>query len=130
MIFFGGIWGTVASTVVITGLNIFVHSFGEFWYWEIPLLFGGALGVLLLLFIAKLSKQSKAVSGIVGGLIGLVLFGAFLTPMAAIVLWILVVGMGLIPKSQNKHILLSLAPTILRLALGLGSIIFGNFMTF
>ncbi|WP_407307931.1 hypothetical protein [Desulfosporosinus sp. SB140] len=130
MIFFGGAWGTIAAMVVISGLNILIHPLEQFWRWEMPLLLGGILGVLLLLFIGKMAKQSNVVSGLVGGLIGLVLFGAFLTPMAAIVLWILVVGMGIIPKSQNKHILWSLAPTILRIMIGLGSIIFGNFMTF
>lgn len=129
MIFFGGIWGTVGATVVITGVNLLFHPVEHFWNWEIPLILGGTLGVLLLLFLGKITNRGEVVSGLVGGLIGLVLFGAFLTPMAAIVLWILVVGLGIIPKNQNKHILLSFAPTILRLIIGLVGIIFGNFMT-
>jgi hypothetical protein len=130
MIFFGGIRGTIATTAVISGLNFLVHSPSQFWHWEIPLLIGGTLGVILLLILGKMASRSQMVGGLVGGLIGLVLFGAFMTPLAAIILWIMVVGLGLVPKKRSKDFFWEFAPTILRLILSIGGIIFGNFMTF
>ncbi|MGC7873661.1 hypothetical protein ACPUYX_19380 [Desulfosporosinus sp. SYSU MS00001] len=129
LIFFGGIRGTVAAVAVLSIVNLAVHSLGQFWHWEIPLFFGGLFGVLSLLILGKITSRTKIVSGLVGGLIGLVVFGAFLTPVAAIFIWILVVGMGLVPKSDSRQFLWGFAPTIMRIILGIGGIIFGNFMT-
>jgi hypothetical protein len=130
MIFFGGIRGTLATTAVISGLNFLVHSPRQFWHWEIPLLIGGIVGAILLLILGKMARRSQMVGGLVGGLIGLVLFGAFMTPMAAVILWVMVVGLGLIPKKHSKDYFWEFAPTILRLILSIGGIVFGNFMTF
>ena len=129
MIFFGGTWGTIAATVTLSGINIFAHDSAQFWRWESPLLVMGLVGVLLLILIGRIANKSKVVSGLVGGLISLVLFGAFITPIAALILWALVVGTGIIPKNKKSQILWSFAPTILRLILGLGWIIYGNILT-
>lgn len=89
----------------------------------------GMVGVLLLIVIGRIANKSKVVSGLVGGLISLVLFGAFITPIAALIFWALVVGTGIIPKNKKSQVLWSFAPTILRLILGLGWIIYGNILT-
>jgi len=129
MIFFGGIWGTVAATVALSGINYLFHDATMFWQWETPMLVGGTVGILLLLTIGKIANKSKLVGGLVGGLSSLVLFGAFATPVIAIILWALVFGTGIIPKGSKNQMLWSFAPTFLRIILGLGWIIYGNFLT-
>ena len=129
MIFFGGIWGTVAATAALTGLNFLMHDLEQFWHWEPSILLGGLVGSLLLLAVGKIANKSQVVNGLVGGLISLVLFGAFVTPIAAIIFWALVVGTGIIPKDKISKVLWSFTPTILRLVLGLVLIIYGNILT-
>jgi len=129
MIFFGGAWGTIAATVTLSGINILIHDAVQFWHLEYPLLLMGFVGALLLIVIGRIANKSKMVSGLVGGLISLVLFGAFVTPIAAIILAALVLGTGIIPKTKKSQVLWSFAPTILRLILGLGWIIYGNIIT-
>lgn len=129
MIFFGGIRGTVAATVAISGINYFIHDFEQFWRWEIPLLLWGIVGTLLLLIVGRIANKSQVITGLVGGIISLVLFGAFITPVVAIILWALVVGTGIIPRNKKSQVLWSFAPTIVRLILGLVWIIYGNILT-
>lgn len=129
MIFFGGAWGTIAATVTLSGINFLAHDEVQFWRWEYPLLLMGLVGVLVLIVSGRIANKSKVVSGLVGGLISLVLFGAFVTPIAAIILAALVLGTGIIPKAEKSQVLWSFAPTILRLILGLGGIIYGNILT-
>jgi hypothetical protein len=129
MIFFGGAWGTVVATVTLSGINILAHDEVQFWRWEYPLLIMGLVGVILLVVIGRIANKSKVVSGLVGGLISLVLFGAFVTPIVAIILAALILGTGIIPKNKKSQVLWSFAPTILRLVLGLGWIIYGNILT-
>jgi len=129
MILFGGAWGTVAATVALSGINFLTHDVAQFWRWETPLLIGGTVAIVLLLAVGRIANKSQVVTGLVGGLISLVLFGAFMTPIAAIMLWGLVVGMGIIPIGKRSQIIWSVAPTILRLVLGLGWIIYGNILT-
>lgn len=129
MIFFGGSRGTLAATVALSGINLLVHEVEQFWHWEIPLLVGGLVGILLLLAVGRIANKKQVVTGLVGGLISLVLFGAFITPIAALIFWALVVGTGIIPKDKKSQVLWSFAPTILRLLLGIGWIIYGNILT-
>jgi len=129
MIFFGGAWGTVAATVALSGINLLTHNVEQFWRWEIPLLIGGTVAIIILLAVGRIANKSQVVTGLVGGLISLVLFGAFMTPVSAIMLWAMVVGLGFIPKIKKSHVLWSIAPTILRLVLGIGWIIYGNILT-
>ena len=129
MIFFGGIRGTVVATVVLSGINILFHDATQFWNWEIILLGGGAIGIVLLLIVGRVANKSQFVHGLVGGLISLVFFGAFITPIVAIVLWALVVGTGILPKNKKSQVLWGMVPTILRLILGLIGVICGNILT-
>ena len=130
MIFFGGIRGTVATTVVLSGINILYHDATQFWNWEIILLSGGTIAIVLLFIVGRVANKSQFVHGLVGGLISLVLFGAFITPIVAIVLWALVVGTGILPKNKKSQVLWGIAPTILRVILGLVGVIYGNILTF
>lgn len=129
MIFFGGIWGTMAATIALSGINFLAHDLEQFWRWEVPLLLGGLVSIILLLIIGRIANKSQVVTGLVGGLISLVLFGAFVTPVAAIILWALVVGTGIIPKDKLSQVLWSFTPTVLRLIIGLVGIIYGNIIT-
>jgi len=129
MVFFGGIWGTLAATIALSVINFLIHDPAQFWRWEIALLLWGIVGAILLLIVGRIANKSQVVTGLVGGLISLVLFGAFITPIVAIILWALVLGTGYIPKSKKNQVLWSFAPTILRLLLGLGWIICGNILT-
>lgn len=129
MILFGGIWGTVAATVMLSGINFLAHDVEQFWHWERSLLLGAIIGMLALLVVGRIANKSQVVNGLVGGLMSIVLFGAFVTPIAAIILCALVVGTGIIPRDNKSKVLWSFAPTILRLILGLGWIIYGNILT-
>ena len=129
MIFIGGIRGIIAATIAISGINLVTHDLVQFWRWEIPLLFWGMGGMLLLLIVGRIANKSQVVTGLVGGIISLVLFAAFITPIVAIGLWALVVGTGIIPKNKKSQVLWSFAPTIVRLILGLVWIIYGNMLT-
>ena len=129
MIFFGGIRGTVAATVVLSGINILSHDATQFWNWEIFLLSCGTIGIALLLIVGRIANKSHVVHGLVGGMISLVFFGAFITPIVAVVLWALIVGTGILPKNKKSQVLWSFAPTILRLILGLVLVICGNILT-
>jgi len=129
MIFFGGVRGTVAAIITLSGINFLVHDINQFWRWESALLLGGGIGIVLLLAVGRIANKSQVVTGLVGGLTSLVLFGAFVTPIAAIISWAMVVGTGIIPKDKTSEVLWSFAPTILRLILGIGWIIYGNILT-
>lgn len=129
IILFGGIWGTVLATIGLSGVNYLVNDATQFWKWEIPLLIGGTIGIILLLILGKIANKSQMVSGLAGGLISLVLFGAFLTPIAAIIIFAMIVGTGIIPKSEKNQVIKSFAPTFMRLILGLAIIIYGNLLT-
>ena len=129
MIFFGGAWGNVAAAAALSGVNFLVHDLEQFWHWEIPLLLGGIGGCLLLLVVGRIADKGKVVTGMVGGLISLVLFGAMITSTAAIILWALAVGTGFVPKEKKMQVFRNFAPMILRLLLGIGWIIYGNVFT-
>jgi len=92
-------------------------------------LLGDIAGMLLLLIVGRIANKSHVVTGLVGGLISLIFFGAFVTSVVAIILAALVIGTGIIPKNEKSHVLWSFAPTIVRLILGLGMIIYGNILT-
>lgn len=129
MIFFGGIRGTVAATVVVSGINYLAHEGGQFWNWEIPLLIGGLVGSLLLFFVGRKGNKTQVIGGLIGGLSGLIFFGAFATPIVAVLIWALVFGAGLIPKNKISQLLWSFAPSFLRIILGIGWIVYGNLLT-
>lgn len=129
MIFIGGAWGNVAAAVALSGINYLVHDIEQFWCWEVPLLLGGIGGFLLLLVVGRIGDKSKVVTDMVGGMISLVFFGAFITPIAAIILWALVVATGFVRKDKKNKVLRNFAPMILRLLLGIGWIIYGNIFT-
>lgn len=129
IIFFGGIWGTVLATMVLSGFNYRFNEWAQFWQWQIPLLIGGTVGIISLLILGRIANEGQKVNGLVGGVVSLVLFGAFLTPLAAIIAWVMVVGTGFIPKNKKSQVIKSFSITIMRLFLGAVFILYGNFLT-
>lgn len=127
MTFIGGIRGALAATLILSGIAWFIHP-TNFWKWEIPFLISVAITLGILLFLARKAGNSEIVSGLGGGVASLVVFGAFLTPLLAIFLGALIVGTGLIPKLRVKQVLWGFSPMIWRVVMGIGWIIYGNFL--
>ncbi|MHB1406926.1 MAG: hypothetical protein ACYCV0_15230 [Desulfitobacteriaceae bacterium] len=130
MTFVAGIRGTVAAVALLTGINLFVHEGPDFWRWELPLLLGAFLGILVLILLSRKANRSNIVSGFVGGIVSLVVFAAFITPIVAVLIWVLIFGTGLIPAQNRKQVLWGLAPSVWRLLLSAALIVYGNFLTF
>ncbi|MHB1653394.1 MAG: hypothetical protein ACYCVD_13075 [Desulfitobacteriaceae bacterium] len=127
--FFGGMRGIIASALLMSMTNALNNSWDSFWFWEVPLLIGTAIGFLLLFFVNRKVGKHGVVNGLTGGILSLVLFGVFATPLLALILWALVVGTGIIPKMRRKQVFWSFAPTLCRVLLGLAWIVYGNFLS-
>lgn len=127
MTFMGGIRGTLAATVLLSGIAWFTQP-TNFWNWEIPFLICVAITLGILLFLARKAGDSEIVSGLAGGMASLVVFGAFFTPFLALVLWALLVGTGLIPKLRVKQVLWGFSPMLWRVVMGIGWVIYGNIL--
>lgn len=123
----GGTRGVFAATVLFSGL-IWVVQPARFLDWEIPLLIGVALSLGILWWFVRKAGKSEVVIGLAGGIVSLVVFGAFFTPLLAIFSWALIVGTGLIPKINTKQIIWGIAPMLWRMVMGLGWLIFGNIL--
>lgn len=126
--FFGGRRGVLASTVVVSIVNVLLNPGAAFWSWEIVLLLGSAAGIILLYFVRHKIQKQGVVNGFTGGLLSLMLFGIFFTPLMGLLVWAMIVGTGLIPKMKRKQVIWSLVPTLCRIILSLGWILLGNFM--
>lgn len=127
--FLGGLWGIMSSGLVLSGLNFLNHGKESFWTWEIPLIAGMGIGLLVLYFLNSKAQKSLVFSGMVGGLASLVLFAAFITPLLALLFWALIIGAGLLPRKKRKDIFWGMAPTAWRVVLGIACIVYGNFLT-
>lgn len=125
MTFMGGIRGTLAATVILSGIVWMTHS-TNFWAWEFPLLIGLLFSLGILKLLIRKAGKSEIVAGFAGGLASLVVFGAFFTPLLALLGWALIVGTGLIPKLRVKEIIWGMAPMFWRVVIGVGWIIYGN----
>ncbi|MDD2235015.1 MAG: hypothetical protein PHZ11_02855 [Desulfitobacteriaceae bacterium] len=127
MTFISGIRGMVIAGGLVSIINFFIHKATDFWKWEGVLFLGFSLGILVLIGLEYKAGKVRAITGLIGGIISLVLFGVFFTPVLALVLWGLIIGMGLKPNQSQSMILWSFAPTLCRAVLGLGWIILGNY---
>jgi hypothetical protein len=126
MTFISGIRGMVIAGGLVSIINFFMHKTTDFWKWEGLLFLGFSLGILVLIGLDYKARKVRAITGFVGGIISLVLFGVFFTPVLALVLWGLIIGTGLRPNQNPGMLLWSFAPSLCRAVLGLGWIIFGN----
>ncbi|MDA8229632.1 MAG: hypothetical protein M0T74_18420 [Desulfitobacterium hafniense] len=129
VILFSGIWGAVGSAGILSLLNLSANESVEFWRWEIPLLAGTAVWVIVLVVISRKARESNLITSVLGGVASLVVFGAFITPVLAIIIWALVVGVGLIPRFKRVQVFWGIAPVLWRFILGVGFIIYGNVLT-
>lgn len=124
--FMSGIRGMVIAGVLVSIMNFLIHDIIDFWKWEGILFLGFSLGILLLIGLKYQARKARAITGLVGGIISLVLFGVFFTPVLALVLWGLIIGTGFRPNQSPGMLLWSFAPSLCRAVLGIGWIIFGN----
>lgn len=127
LIFMGGIRGAIAAVFIISGILWYTHP-ENFWNWEIPFLVGMIICIIALLYFVKKAGQSNIVTGLAGGIASLVVFGAFFTPILAVIAWALVVGTGLIPKIKLKEVGWGFSPVLWRAFMGLLCILIGNIM--
>lgn len=127
MTIMAGIRGIIGATLIITGL-IWIVREEEFWTWEIPFLIGVLIALALLFWFIKKAGKSELIAGLAGGLASLVVFGSFLTPLIALVIWALVVGTGLVPRLQRKQVIWGITPVLWRTVLGIVWIILGNIL--
>lgn len=127
LIFVGGIRGAMAAAFIISGILWYSHP-ENFWIWEIPFLIGIIVSIIILLYFVKKAGQSNIVTGLAGGIASLVVFGAFFTPILAVIAWALIVGTGLIPKIKLKEVGWGFSPVLWRIFMGLLCIVIGNIM--
>lgn len=120
-----GIRGITGAAVILSIL-IWQARQEEFWIWELPFLGLVCASVLFLLLLSHKAQKSEFVMGLAGGMTSLVVFGSFLSPLIALILWALLIGTGLVKLSGRKQILWGIAPVLWRTVLGIGWIIFGN----
>ncbi|MHB8125150.1 MAG: hypothetical protein ACYDEJ_05800 [Desulfitobacteriaceae bacterium] len=124
--FVSGVWGMIIAAGLVSVINFMTHEMVDFWKWEALLILGLTIGILVLSGLNYKARRVKTVYGLVGGILSLVTFGAFITPVLALVLWVLVIGTGLIPATSRNKLFWGFASSIWRAILGLGWIIFGN----
>lgn len=125
--FMGGTRGVFAATVLLSGI-VWATQPTRFLIWEIPLLIGVALSLAILWWFVRKAGKSELVIGLAGGIASLVVFGAFFTPILAIISWALIIGTGLIPRINTKQILWGIAPMLWRIVMGLGWLVLGNIL--
>jgi hypothetical protein len=121
-----GIRGLVIAGGLVSIINFSVNKITDFWMWEGFLILGSTLGILALIGLNYKARKVRAMSGLVGGIISLVLFGIFFTPILTLVSWALIIGTGLRPRQSPGTLFWGFTPSICRAVLGLGWIIFGN----
>lgn len=127
MTIIAGIRGIIGATLILSSL-IGLAKPDKFWNWEIPFLIGAIGGVVLLLYFSKKAEESQWITGLAGGIMSFVVFGAFLTPMIAVIISALFVGTGLIPPARGKQIFWGFIPVLWRTCLGITWIILGNIL--
>lgn len=122
-----GIRGITGAAVILSIL-IWLARQEEFWTWELPFLGLVCASVLFLLWLSNKAQKSEFMMGLAGGMTSLVVFGSFLSPLIALILWALLIGTGLVKLSGRKQILWGIAPFLWRTLLGICWIIFGNIL--
>ncbi|AHF07468.1 hypothetical protein [Desulfitobacterium metallireducens] len=127
MTIIAGIRGIIGASLILTSL-IGLFKQEEFWLWELSLLAGVSGAVILLLFFSRKAGKSELITGLAGGMVSLVVFGAFLTPFIALMLWAMVMGTGLVPHLRRKQVFWGIAPVLWRTFLGLTWIVLGNIL--
>ncbi|NMA68774.1 MAG: hypothetical protein GX958_05085 [Desulfitobacterium sp.] len=127
LVFFGGIRGTIGAIFILSCIAFYTRP-DSFWVWETSLLIGVGVCLAFLYFFAYKAGQGNIVMGLAGGIAGLVVFGALMTPFIAILIWALVMGVGLIPQTKLKNVLWGFSPVLWRGIMGLLCILVGNLM--
>lgn len=120
-----GIRGITGAAIILSIL-IWLARQENFWVWEIPFLLCVFTAALFLLWLSQKAKQNDFIMGLAGGMTSLVVFGSFLSPFIALIVWALVSGTGLVKLSGKKQIFWGIAPILWRTLLGISWIIFGN----
>lgn len=122
-----GIRGIIGASFILTILIGFYRP-EEFWKWELPLVMGVGGAVVLLLYFTKKAGESEMITGLAGGIISLVVFGAFLTPFLAFISCAMIIGTGLVPRFGRSQVFWGIAPVLWRTLLGITWIVWGNIL--
>lgn len=129
LIVFGGIKGILTTTVVLSLINFLVGYPAQFWRRENFILLGLGFGLMVLFIISWKARRGSKIQGLSSGIATIVLLGAFVTPVAALVIWILIGGAGLIKKGRKGEVFWGFAPSVWRLLLAIAAIIYGNVLS-
>lgn len=120
-----GIRGVIGASLILTSL-IGLYKLDKFWKLEIPLLLGAAAAIIILVYFSRRAGKSEWIMGLAGGIVSLVVFGAFFTPILALIFSALIMGTGLIPQLRSGQVLWGITPILWRTFLGIAWIIWGN----
>lgn len=123
--FLGGVRGVVVSAVLLSLLNAGQSGSG-FWLREGILALAACCGMLMLVLVNRKSGANGVVNGVVGSFLSLIIFAVFVTPILALVVWMVIVGAGMVPRMHRGQVLGSFAPTLIRVVLAIGWILVGN----
>lgn len=122
-----GIRGIIGSAVILSGLIGWIRA-EDFWNWEFPLLIGVSGAAAILVYLSRKAGEGELIASLAGGISSLVVLGTFLTPIIALMAWVMIMGTGLMPRMTKKQIFWGIAPTVWRTVIGLGWIIGGNIL--
>lgn len=127
-VFFGEIRGLIIAGISLSVLNWQGSSENQFLLQEGLIVFGVFAGSFLFFFVKRKLRTKQVVVGFAGSLMALVMFGAVFNPLIALLGWLLVVGAGLVLLPKNRQIFWIILPLSVRAVLGLGVIIYGNYL--
>lgn len=122
-----GMRGIIGSGLLLSILTGFLQP-EFFWNWVIPLWAGVGGALVVLFYLNSKAREYELLPNLAGGITSLVVLGAFLTPLIALTCAALLVGTGIVPKLQRKHVLWSLAPILWRTCLGITWVVGGNIL--
>ncbi len=126
LVIFGGVKGIFATSIILSAINYSAGYPDQFWRRENYLLLGVGCGLLVLFILTRQARRGSKIQGMAAGMASIVLLGAFVTPVMAIIIWALFVGTGLIRKGRKGEFAWGLAPAMWRLVMALAVILYGN----
>jgi len=121
-----GVVGMVASGIVLSGINFWFNDPSQVLKWELILMLGIAVGLGGQYFASHKARNAQFSVGLMGGIVGFIVFGAFVTPVLAIVLWLITIGFRMFAGLKKGDMIWGAAPALWRSVLALGIVLYGN----